>query len=451
MATIQGIITSTGETVDIVIPTVRIPELPELGLPMEDGDSVAVYDASENRTRHQTLGNIRSFIQTGGASEPVPPVLQGSDVEIIASDDNIVGTNRVVSAVLINKNYSLHRVGYGQLLTSQFNILPSGGFELVGDRVRKGDIFFAHLFEMGATEPGSGGGVAAATSIITGIALISDDTPISGAHYNKLLHVSNNVKNINLILPEISSAPANLIIPIETTISNGYYCKVLTQSGQLIYWGETGKTKITLGSNEFIWLVRGVDGWYVMKSSDSMLRVGQPFFDVVERPGAAVARGQWTEREKYPRIIEMLEANPGLWVSEAEWQDTRINLSMDGGTDWFYPLRSMYSKGNGTTHFRFPDLRNLAFRGLKDLVGADPLRSPNISGAGQGDYLRRHNHVGENVSKTGFPDGSGDRQSNYYWISPPRDPAQAVPLTIGFTGAAETTVRNAGFIPLIQV
>lgn len=448
MATLTGIIQGTGQEVQIVIPTVRIPELPQQTEAVEGADKIPIHDTSLNSTRWQSVTLLRDYILTGGAGAAIPPVLQGDTMEIIVDGTSKSGDYRVLVPALENKTFTLNRVGYGPLLTSQFLILPSGGFELVGSKVRLGDVFFASIFSPGSSAPGSTPG-ASTGSFINGIALISDDTLLSTAHYNKLLHSSSLLKHNEIILPKVEDAPANLIIPIETTLASGFYTKIVTQAGQFIYFGATSTTHIWMGANEFLWLLRGVDGWYVLSASESIQNVGQPFMDYVQRSNTAIAMGQLVQRSSVPRLVDWVLTHSEVYVTESAWQGSIEN-------------RGKFSLGDGATTIRMPDHQNQFYRGLANVGGVDPERTSNSVGNRQMDTFKAHDHTPEDTSNSidfglvgrasntsinkTIGGGSTDNAGRGVELNVVDSPT---PMTNG-GGGTETRGKNVGLLPLIR-
>lgn len=448
MATITGIIEETGQNVTITIPTVKVPETPELGDPIEDSDSIIVYDSSENKTSHRSLSGIRSFLALGGGSsgDPVPPTIQGSAVEIVVDSTNIsTGTddklNRVLSVALQNKTFRLTRVGYGPLLTSQFNILPSGGFEIVDDTVRIGDVFIAETFSPVSATPGTG--TTASGALITGISIITDDTPLTTAHVGKSLHVSAT-KNVTITLFDIADAPANLVIPIETTISNGYMTKVQTKVGQLIYFGGDAVDHIWMGSNEFLWLLRGADGWYIMKASDGILNVGKPSMDYAQRLNTVIAQGQTANRDEYPRLWEWLSSNTSLIVADSTWGSITGTVGNGDSISNVYAYHGKFSYGDGSSTFRFPDHRDFGYVALLNIGGSDPDRVPNTPGGAQWDMTRSHHHTVKP------PNSQGDAGEGST-VSGSETPQVLNVYNTENYGGSKTVGKNIGLLPLINI
>jgi len=439
MATVTGIISGTGQEVEITIPTARVPELGELVDPVEDDDEIPIYDASANKTRWKAASGVRAYFGSGGSGAGVPPVLQGGDMEIVVDDTNIDGTQRVLVPELLNATFTLERVGYGQLLTSQFTILPSGGFDLVDDTVRLGDVYFAHVYSAVPTAPGGG---TVTTSIINGITLITDDITLNATHANKLLHLSSPTKNITVTLLDIADAPDNSIVCLETTINNGYFSKIQTQSGQLMYVGGSGITSLWLGSNEFLWLLRGADGWYVMKISDGVFNAGQPFFDYAERMNSIVGKGQLVANTAAPRIVDFLAVNPDAVISESLWQSDLLNR----GKFTIYDANTL----------RFPDLQNRVFRGLNNIGSSDTERPGNTVGLLQDDKLGPHDHNDISGDTASHGSSSTALSGVWKWLVGLTDTGngKASNSKTGNTGTnigTETRMKNAGFLPLIKI
>lgn len=428
MATVTGIITGTGQEVQITIPTVRVPELPQLVESVEDDDEIPIHDKSENKTKWKAASGLRAYFGSGGTGAPVAPAVQGGDVEIIASSSNMEGTKKVNVPSLLNTTFTLERVGYGQLLTSQFNILPSGGFELVDDDVRKGDIFFAHTFSPVPTAPGGG---VITTSIINGISLITDDTTLNTTHVNKLLHLSSPTKNIAVTVQDIAEVPDNSIVCIETTINNGYFSKIQTQGGQLMYVGGSGVTYLWLGSNEFLWLLKGADGWYVMKISDGVFNAGQPFFDYVVRMNSIVGKGQLIAKSSAPRIVDFLSVNPDAVISESLWQSNPLN-------------RGKFTLYDANT-IRFPDFQNQFVRGLNNIGGSDTERPGNSVGLRQADKV---GPIGVSIPRGDSYSGDAFEGDNRVGGGQGGNPQTPVVVNAGGT---ETRGKNIGLLPLIKI
>lgn len=462
MATVIGTITSgpnTGETIEVMIPSVRIPELPEAVPTLELADRVAVYDDSEGKTSQHTLAALRTLILTGGDGAPIPAVVAGDKVEIVAQLSNVAGDdpehpNKLLVPELAGVLFSLRRNGYGDVLTDEYNVLPSGGFELIDDEIRIGDVFVADTYTLVPTTPGSN---PTSSSFITGIATLNDDIGLSAVHRYKLLHPYSTTKNLEITLEDIADYPANIIIPIETTLMGDYKVKVKTRGGQNIYINNTLVQYIWLGVNEFLWLIRGTDGFYVMQASESIFNVGKPSMDFRRRLNTLYAAGGLVYRSREPRLYEWALAND-LMISEADWQ-TDTNK------------QGLFSSGTITTganaNFRLPNHENRSYRALNKLGDylsgnstTDTERPNNKPGVYQNDELKEHRHLlfaGASVSDDAAiaankrvpfqneTEGIGDFK---YKLA-----GTTLEATLGLSssvGGPETRAKNIGMLPLIN-
>lgn len=439
MSTLNGTILGgvlNGTPIQIQVLTVRIPELPPGG-ELDADDFMAVYDVSEGKTVYKNLELLRSFFLHGSAALPQTPILNGDELQIVVTADMLAnGGHRVNVPELANKTYKLTRRGQGTLLTTEFNILPSGGWDItdLGDVVFVGEVFFAKIYELAA---GTTGTLLSTGDFLNGIAVITASITLTVLHYNKLIHVAGGNNKVQIALPDINDIPANktLIIPIETMINNINQTTVSASNGQLIYFGNTSNASLILGISEYLWLMSGVDGWYALKASPGLLQVGKPSHDYSTRLNTEMAIGQEVNRADYPRLWLWLQTVPDAIVSETLWQTTVEAITT---TENFYKYRSKFSSGNGTTTFRFPDHRDLAYAGLK--AGSDVERVPNTVGTGQKDMFRSHTHP--YVTKTGTAPQSGN--ATQCWVG-------NLTIESGATGGSKTTMKNVGLIPLINI
>lgn len=449
MSILNGTIVATGQTVEITVPTVRIPELPPVTtLPYDALDKLPIYDASVDKTSWTLVSDFVSYLNSGGA--PVAPVVYGADIEINISSGE-AGGYRIVRLPLANKSYALYRRGIGWLKTSEYTILSSGGFDLTDqtDLIQPGEFFLAHVFEyvaQGAPPPGTG------TSFLTGIAIVQSDTTLNSTFYNKLIHVAGNTTKVHITLPDLGVVPAGLIIPFETMINNTYQTQIKGIIGQVIYFGNSSHTELYLGISESLWLMAGTDGWYAMKASDGILNVGQPLLDYSIRLNTIVANGITANRADYPRLWAWLQVNPDCIVTETLWNTNTSTIGNGLYIESFYKYQSKFSSGDGSTTFRFPNLQDLSYVALKAVGGSDVDRSPNTAGTGQGDMVRSF-HTDTNIytNSQDYVDG-GAAQNNIGTNPSPGNPAGSViNIQTSPYGGSKTVGKNVGLIPLIRI
>ncbi|KAA2241665.1 tail fiber protein [Chitinophaga agrisoli] len=433
MAILQGKIVETGQTVDIQVPTARMPELPAFE-DISDDDQIAAWDQSDNKTKHMTVSQLRSKIS--GDSVPETPVLSGADMEI-RIPAALVGQKRIDVPALAGYAYSLTRRGIGRLATDEFNILSTGGFELAkaDDQFYEGDLFFAHIYELegGSTEvPGSGGN--SAPSLITGIKTVNINTTLVTGDMGKLINIAGNNLKIVLTLPELSAIPENTVIPIETMVNNQFQTTITTQGGQFIYFRGTGLSKVYMGRGEVLWVMNGADGWYVINAYGNYLDVGQPIMGYTTVLNTLPAEGQLVNRDAYPRLWEFAQSAGAALIQDSLWQSDAVTY------------RGCFGTGDGAVTFRIPDLRGTfpRFQDRGRALEKNP-RTYNNPGGYQADLVGPHNHPFDIPTQQGQSDNANDR-------------TVMVPGTThgntGNTGTGiglETTVKNTAFIALIKV
>ncbi len=396
MSVLQGTVVINGITYAVLVtaPTVRIPELSPVVLPYDDEDKLALYDYDENKTVYTRLEDFRQYVLLGTGGTPIPPILQGNTVEIIITAEQAAAsqlaaasatTYPIVVSELAGKIFALERRSVGLLKTSEYSILPSGGFQLpAGNAVFEDEVFFAQIFTYADPESAP---TATAGSSLNGMATLSADIQLSSIHFNKLLHIAAGALSINVSLPDITSVPEGLVMPFETTLGNTKQSKVIAIGGQQIYFGNRAVNEIIVGINEYLSVMRHVDGWYVVSASESILNVGRPSMDYVVRINTVAATGQLVPRADYPRAWEWLSENASILVTDTVW-----NSSILLDSEYFQHQKGKFSSGDGSTTFRFPDLRNQVFRSLLNIGGADTERPDNTAGTLQKDQMKQHSH-----------------------------------------------------------
>jgi hypothetical protein len=280
-----------GQLVNIEVPTVRVPELPDAQLPLQDIDLMVIYQEGGNKTTKADLNTIRDFVVTGGNPGAITPIINGADVEIVITS-GMANKSRVNVPVLANQMFSLKRRGEGQLLVSEYDIIPSGGFELnpkdedgnvvddaspnaIPQFVQEGEVFIASVFDWANNPtPGNGGGT---TSLFDGLTSLTTSTQLSTLHRKKLLQVAGGNSSLIVTLEDIADAPANSMVCITTVISNTKQTKVIAKAGQKIYYNNTSNDYLWLGISETLSMYRGDDGWYVINQLPGVDNVGMSY------------------------------------------------------------------------------------------------------------------------------------------------------------------------------
>lgn len=456
-----------GTNVNIEVPTVRVPELPDAQIPLQDIDLMVIYQEGGNKTTKADLNTIRDFIITGGNPAAITPVINGADVEIVITA-SMANKSRVNVPVLANQMFSLKRRGEGQLLVSEYDIIPSGGFELnpkdengnvvddtnpnaIPQLAHEGEVFIASVFDW-ANNPTPGSGSGGTTSLFDGITSLTTSTQLSTLHRKKLLQVAGGSSSLIITLEDIADAPANSMVVITTVISNTKQTKVIAKAGQKIYYNNTSNDYLWLGISEVLWMYRGDDGWYVLNQLQGVDNVGDEFFGRKAKLNMLVARGQEVARTDYPRLWEYAQSLGVSLVDDGTWNST-INIpnAISGTRTTIKPYEGCYSYGsggvNGTT-FRLPNMQEKFVRGLNNINSSDSQRTFNQPGGVQFDMNKAHAHdLNYEINGTdGTPNGrtiyNGDGEHNGNGMNT---------TVIQPSGGFESRPVNVGLLPLIRV
>lgn len=474
MSVVKAVISSgtqIGETVDIEVPTVRVPELSDAETPLEDDDLILLYKNDPTaKTRKTTLAALRNYNLVGNSGEPTTPVTFGSQIEIIVTALNGGGTNTITVPMLAGYEFTLDRQGVGTLQSDEYSILPGGGFKLsakdangkvVPDSdpaafpqiAQIGERFTAKVFNLVAT-PTPTGNNSGGGSEFSGIALITSSTQLTTIHRGKLLHCALGNLAGTITLEDLGDAPKYSTITIETNVSNTKQTRIETkQISQKIYFAGTSLTYLYLGISQSIKLFVGDDGYYLISNAEFLLNIGKPHFDYAVRLNTAVANGQLVRRADYPRLWDFVQTLDGIsLVDDSLWNVSQDITNAETGTmTSFHPYEGCFSKGDGSTTFRLPNLQGKFIRGLNNvtltglILGDDTERGWDKAGGVQSDMLRKHDH--DEQVYTAVNDG-GKKPVGY---SNTLNDLSDSGTDTGLTGGFETRPINVGLIPLIYV
>lgn len=452
MAIINGVLVAPGQpydgaTIQVNIPTVRVPELPAADLPFDPTDKFPIWDSSRGKTAWVGPDDLIAYLAGGGTVTPGgtggAPTIEGEPIEVVATLANGAGTNRIDDVRLAGLVYDLERRGVGTLKSAEWNNLSTGGFSLndiAGEPqiIGEGEVFFAKTYTLGTPVDPTG----PAGALFNGMVVLSSDMTLTADHLNKLLHLSGGSAALEIIVPDIADVPDNTIMVFETAINNTKKSTIATPSAQNIYYNSTAVEKIYLGPAEFLWLFKWSDGWYVINASASFLSVGEPLFSYKQLPNTIIAQGQTVNRADEPRLWEFVQTLGASLVSDATW----LSLPLLG-----YPYRGCFSTGDGTTTFRMPDMRNQFIRGLRTIGGTDSERYLNEAGGIQKMSVEPHNH-GINTTNSGQSgnDGADPVRGTTTGSINTRGAEGPISKTIANYGGVETRPVNIGLLPLIR-
>lgn len=375
--------------------TVRIPELANLtdGLPLALADKMAIYIASENKTKQVSLQALNTFFATGGGGSHPPVVYGGEMIYIVPSGE--AGTDTASITSLAGKDFSLERSGIPMIPLlpdesngpsgtneAEFEILDAGGFKLLqsGDVLALNERFKLSIFSL--IGGGGGGGGTTAASFITGTKVVTSNLTLDPAtEMNKLIQIQGASTAITLTIPDLADIAANSFIPITAAINMSKPTTVNTTGGQNIYFNSTSKTSIVLMPGEIVWLFRDVDGFYIINDfADKYKQLANPFAAYKAELNQLVCKGQLVLRADYPRLWEYIQTLGSSFVSDATWSTASVTVS---GRTVLKPYRGCFSSGDGSTNFRLPDLMGMFLRGVKSETGSDSERHLNKPGGYQ--------------------------------------------------------------------
>jgi hypothetical protein len=443
--------------------TVRIPELPAAPS-ITLADRIPVWQADDNITRYCDLAQLRTLMETGGSSSFTSVYAGASYIYIVPASE--AGGTTASIPVIAGATFKLRREGYpliSQVYDTQgnptiatgdveFAILTSGGFQLMkaGDKLIEGQRFEIDLVTIPPQSGGLGTGSGSTnpssntSGFIIGKKSIVANYSFDPAHdCGLLLQVRAGTTAVTITLPSVddTTVPSNLIIPIETIISNQVQTTIATQGGQMIYMNNTSYSSLFMGIAETLWLLRSDDGWYVINDfARSYTDMALPKASYKVGLNQLLCKGQLVNRADYPRLWEMVQSLGFSLVSETVWQTataTTVN-----GQAVTYPYRGCFSTGDGSVTFRLPDLMNMFLRGVLAESGADNERVYNHAGGYQKGMVEAHTHsVGAQASGNSgggaITDGNND--------------GQPTSVNSGSYGGAETRPENVGMLWVINV
>lgn len=424
------------------LTTVRIPELLAAGDPLSLEDRLPIWISATNKTRHTTLSELRTLIETGGGGVGAP-VVAGNTVYHKVTALEAGGTVISKPELAGKGSFRLDRDGV-PMFPEEFNVLAGGGFSLAipGDILYEGQRFVFELYELagGGSTPGSGSG-----TFINGRITVSSNLIMNAAtDIGKLLQVRADDEAVTITLPDVSTVTDNGIVPIETAILNSFQCKVETSGGQFIYLNNQGLNSVYMGLGETLWLIAGGDGWYVINDFGKIYQeVGK--IDPSYKVGLndLLLDGRLVSRLSYPRLWAWVLTLGDSLVTDAVWNTASVTVA---GRTVERPYRGCFSLGNGSTTFRLPDLQNLSLRGLKSTTGTDTERHLNKPGGFQKNEVISHNHAptvsGQTYNKLLTVDGSSTL--NDPDTTPPGEPNLSKSQNMLDYGGAETRMDNAG-------
>lgn len=428
------------------IETATIPELPLFSSfgPLTTDDHFIVRLAAFNITCKIDGQSMYDFMQNAGGGILPPVVLGDKFIHVVTAGE--AGGTIVNIPELANKTFFLERDGYPLMVTTEFNMLGAGGFQITipGDVLVEGQRFVLSVYELqGGTT------VSTSTPFIKGVVNVSSNLTFDTVnHLNKLIQIRGDTTKVTFTLPQIADIPEHLIIPIEAIINNTVEQTITTQAGQFIYINNESKTSIRMRAGEVLWLYRGADGYYIINDFAKVyIELAKPQAAYKIGLNELLCNGQLLNRADYPRLWEYIQTLGASLVTDAVW--STVSVVVDTRTV-LKPYRGCFSTGDGSLTFRLPDLMGMTLTGLISDTGTDPQRHLNKSGGFQDSVVGEHSHTLPFLEN----DSAGGGQGNTVYAGTDNGATAQGDATYNKTGTVnaglKNTVENIGVLWVIK-
>lgn len=444
--------------------TVRIHDFLEKSEDFKPDDEILIWDSDIDKTRKAKLSNIRSFILSDGGSTIVPTQSGATVLYVVGAAD--AGGKVASIPSLAGEFFSLRRGGQPMIPETdpeagpddpgygEFAILVGGGFKLKGegDELNLKERFELTLASASGGSTGTGGG-SGSSPFIKGIKQITTNFTLTTDHLNLLIQIRLGAAAAALTLPDVTSVPANTIIPVEALINNTTSCKILTQGGQYIYFRNTSINNASaiglyILPGEQLWFYAGEDGWYVLNPQGNWGKIGRPYPSFEIGLNEILPTGQLVLRAGlYARLWEMANALPYSLVDDAVWQTASVTVN---GVVTPFPYRGCFSRGTAADNFRLPDFSGMTIKGLAN--GADPLRYFNHPGGFQKDMVGAFNATitGKGAGLAGGNGGATNVVGLNSTVAGQENPSVPVANVSVDTGNTKTTIENLGMFWVLK-
>lgn len=333
--------------------------------------------------------------------------------------------------------YPERRANGGTMADFEYTRKEEGGLTLIGDDIfENGELIFIH-FEPKIT-------LSAPTfnyiNLFTEIKVVTASVTLDSTYFRKLIEIAAIGTSITITLPLLENVPDNTLFVFETMMGNQKQSSIITQGGNAIKLRNGNRNAVYLGECEYLWLIKGSDGFHVLKVSDGVFRVGLYVDQDILMPNTGVADGSGLLKTEYPRVLDHVNNFPvGLLLTKAARDAGGIDLA---GL-WAIDATTIYK----------PDRRGLYRRSLPGNRGNDTQRDANtLPGVYRPDLLKSHFHYADDTdpSRT-FAKKKGTKGPNAEATNPVLSFIY-LENTTGIAGdGPENTVRSVGMLGLIYL
>jgi hypothetical protein len=338
--------------------------------------------------------------------------------------------------------YTVQQRGVGQKFSSEITNVPDpGGFDLNGgDNFYGGDLWIVTKFSRVVSQSVASNAVYPA-DLIT---ITAQVTAIDASHFNRELEFNGIFDVMTANFPDLATIADKKYFVLNTHRLTGNYLKLDFTAGGSIWYNRQQLSAFYIASGEELAImIKGGVARIVSYDGNARTR-GQVVADYKERIGYVLANGTEYTKAAAPGLYDfVLGLPPGVAVSFANWASSQV---VNGET--VYPYKSCYAIDVTAEKIKVPDMRERSIRFLK--LDVDATRIVNSPGGFQMDRVGKFTGditVKKGHSYTGGPNnkviGNGGDDGN-------KADVKQYPATFD-TGNTETTVRNAGQIPLVTL
>lgn len=230
---------------------------------------------------------------------------------------------------------------------------------------------------------------AADLADIPGYKLVTENTTFDATFRNCEIEVIGDGTRVTLTLEVITGIPEGTGYHITSFGGNQYQTKIVTQSGNLILFGNTNFTQIVLGQNEFVKLRKRGTQYRVIECSAGLSMVGERFTaTTINHSNALPEDDRIVSGDDYPRLYQWLQ----LYMPSSHKISTTDALLAGFSRPTDKPGAFIIT--TDSNRFRMPNTQALVDKGLKDFdtYGADTARLWDYPGGLQNDQVGPHYH-----------------------------------------------------------
>ncbi len=232
-------------------------------------------------------------------------------------------------------------------------------------------------------------------------AVITTNTTIDASYIGKVIQIIAT-DNLTITIDQQRNFDPHSCLKFRVVCVPNKCVKILPSAGEQIDFGGDQENELYLLDGEFLNLVTNStlsgsteNGRFILDGcSDALFTVGEEIKAKAVIKNTYKQAGQEVNRADFARIWKWISRNctDGLQlVNDSVWFGSQ-NVTRNGLIVSVYPYRGCFSKGDGTTTFRFPDDRGMFERVYDDGRGIDSSRIWDAPGGFELDQNLSHDH-----------------------------------------------------------